>query len=150
MGTLKVGTLNRSRAVRILLVDDSVADAKQFRLAVEDSGRPTVVQHVEDGAEALELLADVAGGRAPRPDLVVTALDMPRASGIDVVRHVRTDPALRTLPVVVFAGSRAAIDVATAYDCGATSYVVKPTEAAEFGAVVRAIDDYWAGTVRLP
>lgn len=141
---------HRGRPARMLLVEDSVADAKLVMLALEESGSGTQLTRVDDGAEALRLLADVAAGREPRPDVVVTDLNLPRASGIDVLRRVRTDPALRTIPVVVFSTSRADIDVATAYECGASSYVVKPLDLARFAEVVRSIDAYWTGTVRLP
>ena len=141
---------HRGRPARILLVEDSVADAKLFALALEESGSSTELRRVDDGAEALEILAEVAAGRAPRPDLVVTDLDLPRASGIDVLRGVRTEPVLRTIPVVVFSTSRAGIDVSTAYDCGASSYVVKPLDLGRFTEVVQALDAYWTGTVRLP
>lgn len=140
----------RSRPARMLLVEDSVADAKLFRLALEESESVTRLTHVEDGAEALDLLSLVTTGDRPRPDVVVTDLRLPRASGIDVIRRVRTDPALRTIPVIVFTTSRAPIDVATAYDCGASSYVVKPIDLAAYADTVRSIDSYWTDTVRLP
>lgn len=140
----------RGRPARILLVEDSVADAKLFRIALEEGGSATRVTLAEDGAEALDLLDSVAAGRHLRPDVVVTDLNLPRASGIDVLRRVRVDPTLRTIPVVVFSTSRADVDIATAYDCGASSYVVKPLDTARFGEVVRSIDDYWTATVRLP
>lgn len=141
---------HRGRAARILLVEGSVADAKLFQIALEERTSATRVTWVEDGAEALDLLDAVVAGRELRPDVVVTDLNLPRASGIDVLRRVRVDPALRTIPVVVLSTSRSDVDVATAYHCGASSYVVKPLDLADYSAVVCSIDDYWTATVRLP
>lgn len=141
---------HRGRPARLLLVEDSVADAKLFRLALEEVGSETELLRAHDTAEALDLLAAVSAGEHPRPDVVVTDLNLPRGSGIDVVRRLRTDPALRTIPVVVFSSSRDDVDVATAYECGASSYVVKPLDLNRFCEVVREIESYWASTVRLP
>lgn len=141
---------HRGRPARILLVEDSVADAKLFRLGLEEAGTDTELVRAHDTVEALALLAAVSAGEHARPDVVVTDLDLPRGSGIDVLRHVRTDPALRTIPVVVFSTSRDDVDVATAYECGASSYVVKPLDLNRFCDVVREIESYWTATVRLP
>lgn len=141
---------DRGRAARLLLVEDSVADAKLFRIALEESGSTTELTHVEDGTDALRLLDAVSAGTRRRPDVVVTDLNLPRGTGIDVLKRVRWDRDLRTIPVVVFSTSRAAVDVARSYECGASSYVVKPIDLERFAAVARAIDDYWTATVRLP
>jgi CheY-like chemotaxis protein len=80
----------------------------------------------------------------------VLDINLPRVSGIDVLRRIKADPDLRTLPVVVFSTSRSDVDVAAAYACGASSYVVKPVDLHRFMDVVRAIESYWTATVRLP
>ena len=73
-----------------------------------------------------------------------------RVGGFDVLRRIKGDPDLRTVPVVVFSTSRAEVDVAAAYACGASSYVVKPVDLHRFMDVVRSIESYWTATVRLP
>lgn len=141
---------NRGRPARLLLVEDSVADAKLVAMALEESGSTSEMVRAEDGAEALDLLDAVAAGSAPRPDLVILDVNLPRVGGIDVLRHIKADPALRTVPVVVFSTSRSDVDVSAAYACGAASYVVKPVDLQRFMDVVRSIEAYWTGTVRLP
>ena len=141
---------DRGRPARVLLVEDSVADAKLFRLALEEGGSTTELTHVEDGQEALRLLDAVSAGTRRRPDVVVTDLNLPRGTGIDVLKRIRWDRDLRTIPVIVLSTSRAAVDVARAYECGASSYVVKPIELDQFSQVARSIDKYWTATVRLP
>jgi CheY-like chemotaxis protein len=92
----------------------------------------------------------VLAGRHPRPDVVLLDLNMPKASGVDVLRRVKGDPELRTIPVVVFSTSRSDVDVAVAYACGANAYVVKPLDLQRFMTVVRNIEEHWTGVVRLP
>ena len=140
----------RGRPARILLVEDSVADAKLVQLALEESGSTSEVLRVEDGADAVVKLDAIAAGDIVRPDLVVLDINLPRVSGIDVLRRIKADPDLRTLPVVVFSTSRSDVDVAAAYACGASSYVVKPVDLHRFMEVVRSIEAYWTATVRLP
>jgi two-component system, chemotaxis family, response regulator Rcp1 len=140
----------RGRPARILLVEDSVADAKLVQLALEESGSTSEVLRVEDGADAVVKLDAIAAGDVTRPDLVVLDINLPRVGGIDVLRRIKADPDLRTLPVVVFSTSRSDVDVAAAYACGASSYVVKPVDLHRFMDVVRSIESYWTATVRLP
>ena len=140
----------RGRPARILLIEDSVADAKLVQLALEESGSTSEVLRAEDGADAVVKLDAIAAGDIVRPDLVVLDINLPRVNGIDVLRRIKADPDLRTLPVVVFSTSRSDVDVAAAYACGASSYVVKPVDLHRFMDVVRSIESYWTATVRLP
>ena len=140
----------RGRPARILLVEDSVADAKLVQLALEESGSTSEVLRAEDGADAVVKLDAIAAGDIARPDLVVLDINLPRVNGIDVLRRIKADPDLRTMPVVVFSTSRSDVDVAAAYACGASSYVVKPVDLHRFMDVVRSIESYWTATVRLP
>jgi CheY-like chemotaxis protein len=145
-----VAVPHSGRPARILLVEDSVADAKLFGMALEENGSTSEVLRVEDAAEALAYLEAAESGDLPRPDLVVLDLNLPRAGGLEVLRRIRSEPALRTVPVVVFSTSRADVDVSAAYALGASSYVVKPLDLHRFMAVVRSIEDYWTAVVRLP
>jgi CheY-like chemotaxis protein len=131
-------------------VEDSVADAKLFGIALDESGSSSEVMLAEDGDDALRKLAAIVSGDIPRPDVVVLDINLPRVNGIDVLRRIKGDPELRTIPVVVFSTSRAEVDVAAAYACGASSYVVKPVDLHRFIEVVRSIESYWTATVRLP
>jgi CheY-like chemotaxis protein len=142
--------LQRGRPARILLVEDSVADAKLFGIALDEAGSSSEVMLAEDGDDALRKLAAIVAGDISRPDVVVLDINLPRVNGIDVLRRIKGDPELRTIPVVVFSTSRAEVDVAAAFACGASSYVVKPVDLHRFIEVVRSIESYWTATVRLP
>jgi CheY-like chemotaxis protein len=147
---LRNGSRPGGRPARLLLVEDSVADHKLVQMALAESGGDTELIHADDGAAALEVLDEVLAGRHPRPDVVLLDLNMPKASGVDVLRRVKGDPELRTIPVVVFSTSRSDVDVAVAYACGANAYVVKPLDLQRFMTVVRNIEEHWTGVVRLP
>jgi CheY-like chemotaxis protein len=147
---LRNGSRPGGRPARILLVEDSVADHKLVQMALAESGGATELLHADDGVAALDVLDEVLAGRHPRPDVVLLDLNMPRASGVDVLRRVKGDPELRTIPVVVFSTSRSDVDVAVAYACGANAYVVKPLDLKRFMTVVRSIEEHWTGVVRLP
>jgi CheY-like chemotaxis protein len=147
---LRNGSRPGGRPARILLVEDSVADHKLVQMALAESGGDTELLHADDGAAALDVLDEVVAGRHPRPDVVLLDLNMPKASGVDVLRRVKGDPDLRTIPVVVFSTSRADVDVAVAYAAGANAYVVKPLDLQRFLTVVRSIEEHWTGVVRLP
>jgi CheY-like chemotaxis protein len=147
---LRNGSRPGGRPARLLLVEDSVADLKLVQMALAESGGDTELIHADDGAAALEVLDEVLAGRHPRPDVVLLDLNMPKASGVDVLRRVKGDPELRTIPVVVFSTSRSDVDVAVAYACGANAYVVKPLDLQRFMTVVRNIEEHWTGVVRLP
>jgi CheY-like chemotaxis protein len=147
---LRNGSRPGGRPARLLLVEDSVADLKLVQMALAESGGDTELIHADDGAAALEVLDEVLAGRHPRPDVVLLDLNMPKASGVDVLRRVKGDPELRTIPVVVFSTSRSDVDVAVAYACGANAYVVKPLDLQRFMTVVRSIEEHWTGVVRLP
>ncbi len=136
----------------ILLVEDDPADARLARIALEDAKVMCNVHHVLDGVEALEFLRR-AGPKwqdAPRPDLVLLDLNMPRLDGRGVLNAMKGDPQLRTIPVVVLTTSDVARDVAASYALGANSYVTKPMDVDEFCAVVRGIESYWFSVVKLP
>ena len=147
---LRNGSRPGGRPARILLVEDSVADHKLVQMALAESGGDTELLHADDGVAALGVLDEVVAGRNPRPDVVLLDLNMPKASGVDVLRRVKGDPDLRTIPVVVFSTSRSDVDVAVAYACGANAYVVKPLDLQRFMTVVRSIEEHWTGVVRLP
>ena len=141
---------HRGRPARILLVEDSVADAKLVELALEEAGSTSEVLRAEDGADALRKLDAIVAGDIARPDLVLLDINLPRVNGFEVLRRVKGEPVLRTMPVVVFSTSRSDVDVAAAYALGASSYVVKPVDLHRFMDVVRSIEAYWTATVRLP
>ena len=133
--------------MRILLVEDSLADIELTLDALSGAKVANDVSVVRDGAAALEFLRDPAH---PRPDLVILDLNLPRMSGHEVLAALRADPTLQRIPVAVLTTSAAEADVISSYDLGANCFLTKPVDVDQFIAVVQSIDDFWLGLVRLP
>ncbi len=139
------------RAAEILLVEDNPGDARLTLEALADSKIRNTVHHVEDGATALALVRrEGEYAHAPRPDLILLDLNLPGLDGRDVLAAIKSDPALRSIPVVVLTTSQAETDICRSYELQANSYVVKPIDFEQFAKVVYAIEDFWFQIVRLP
>lgn len=144
--------MSSGRVINILLVEDNPADVRLTQEAMKEATNAVTRLHVAmDGAQALEFLhreGDFA--TAPRPDLMLLDLNLPRVDGRQVLAQVKTDPDLRRIPVVVLTTSPSRDDIIDAYDRHVNSYIRKPVDLDEFLAVLRAIEDYWLGSVELP
>lgn len=137
--------------MQILLVEDSLADVELTLEALEDAKIANEVTVVRDGQSALDHLATHRSADDPaRPDLVILDLNLPRLSGHEVLAAMRADDDLRRIPVAVLTTSSAEKDVVQTYDLGANCYLTKPVDVEQFVHVVRSIEDFWLGLVRLP
>jgi CheY-like chemotaxis protein len=132
--------------MRILLVEDSLADVELTLDALADAKVANQVTVVRDGAAALEHLR--AGDLTP--DLVILDLNLPRLTGHEVLAEMQSDETLRRIPVAVLTTSSAESDVEKTYDLGANCFLTKPVEIEQFIHVVQSIDNFWLGLVRLP
>ncbi|MFD3680145.1 response regulator [Streptomyces sp. NPDC058613] len=134
------------RPFDVLLVEDDIADAMLIEEALSERGARNLVQ-VTDGVAALEHL------RAPgsvRPDLIVLDLNMPRMNGRDLLRVLKSDADLQTIPVVVLTTSAAPDDIVGAYSSHANAYVTKPVNLEEFEQAVQSIDAFYLDTASRP
>lgn len=135
----------------ILLVEDNPGDARLTMEAFGVNGAPDRVRHVVDGVEALAFLRREGGhGKAPRPDLIVLDLNLPRLSGREVLAVIKADAALRCIPVVVLTTSQAEEDVLAAYNLHANCYVAKPPDLDSLLLAIRSIEEFWLRIARLP
>lgn len=142
---------NRTRLIEILMVEDNPGDVRLTREAMKEGKIKNRLSVVGDGVEALEFLR--RQGRfadAPRPDLILLDLNLPRKDGREVLAEIKSDPALRTIPVVVLTTSHADEDVVRAYNLHANCYITKPVDFNQFMKVVQQIDDFWVNLVTLP
>ena len=142
---------NESRTIVILLVEDNPGDARLTQEAMRDTKMANLMHVVEDGVEAMQFLRRQGRyGDAPRPDLILLDLNLPKKDGRAVLAEIKTDPDLKRIPVVVLTTSRAEEDVLTAYDLHANAYVTKPVDLAQFMKIVALIDEFWINVVTLP
>ena len=146
-----MSTLASNRPARVLLVEDNEADVRLTREALREAGEDVRLSAVGDGEQALAYLRREDGfAEAPRPDLVLLDLNLPKRDGLQVLEEVKADPDLRRIPIVVLTTSEAEEDVLRSYDLHANAYVTKPVDFDRFVEVIRQIDDFFISVVRLP
>lgn len=139
------------RPVEILLVEDSPSDTELTIEAFREGTIASHLNHVEDGVEAIDYLARRDRfTNVPRPDLILLDLNLPRKDGREVLAELKSDPDLRTIPVVVLTTSRADQDIMRAYQLQANCYISKPVDFEQFVRVVRMIERFWLEVVSLP
>lgn len=140
-----------TRPIDILLIEDNPGDVRLIKEALRTAKTPSQIRVAEDGFQAMEiLLRQGEYAQDPLPDLIILDLNLPRKDGREVLKEVKNDPALRHIPVIIFTTSRAEPDILWAYDMHANCYITKPVDFQHFLTVVRAIENFWLNTVRLP
>jgi CheY-like chemotaxis protein len=144
-------TQPEGRPIEILLIEDSPSDTELTIEALKEAKVRNHLSIVEDGELALEFLR--RRGKfldAPRPDLIMLDLNLPKKDGREVLAEIKADEALKTIPVVVLTTSRADQDVLRAYRLHANCYITKPVDFDQFLNVVRSIESFWLFIVTLP
>jgi two-component system, chemotaxis family, response regulator Rcp1 len=142
---------SQMRLVEILLIEDSPSDAELTMEALREAKMRNHLSIVEDGVQAMEFLRrQGAYADAPRPDLIMLDLNLPRKDGREVLAEIKADPNLETIPVVVLTTSRAEQDIARSYHLHANCYVTKPVDFERFVEVVHSIESFWLYIVTLP
>jgi CheY-like chemotaxis protein len=141
------------RPITILMADDDVDDRDLARDALAESRVLNNLHAVNDGAELLEFVRQegrYTAESAPRPDLILLDLNMPKIDGREALEALKNDPKLRSIPVVVLTTSRAEEDIVRSYDLGANSFISKPVTFAGLVEVMRELGRYWVVIVELP
>ena len=137
--------------IHILMVEDNEGDVLLAKEALKRAKVANTVTVVCDGVEALAYLKKQGKhAGAPRPDLILLDLNLPRVDGRQVLAEIKPDPDLRQIPVVVLTSSAAEQDIARAYDLHANCYVVKPVDFDSLLQVVKSIESFWFAVVKLP
>jgi CheY-like chemotaxis protein len=142
---------NRGEPIEILLVEDSPDDAALTIDALRDGRVHNRISVVDDGVEAMAFLRRQGTHmQAPRPDLILLDLNLPRKSGREVLAEVKQDPDLRRIPVVVMTSSDDEKDILAAYNLYVNCYITKPVDLDQFITVVKTIEHFWFSVVKLP
>jgi two-component system, chemotaxis family, response regulator Rcp1 len=137
--------------IQILLVEDSPSDVELTVEAMREAKVANELHVVVDGVDAMDFLRrEGQHTKAPRPDLVLLDLNLPRKDGKEVLAEIQADPLLRPIPVAVLTTSEAESDVLRSYQLGANCFITKPVGLPEFLEVIQAIEEFWLTIVRLP
>jgi two-component system response regulator len=146
-----INNLTNTRPAEILLVEDNENDVELTRIGFKKSKLLLNLHHAKDGVECMEFLRKQgAYADAPRPDLILLDLNMPRMNGREVLKEVVADEALCTLPVIVLTTSTDDEEILKMYKLRCSSYIVKPVDLDQFLRVVQSLADYWFTVVVLP
>lgn len=139
------------RPIAILLVEDDAGDVRLTKEALRESKMRNELHVVSDGEEAMDFLRHRGPyADAPRPDLILLDLNLPRMGGREVLEQVKSRQELRSIPVTVLTTSQSEEDIVRSYDLRANAYVTKPVDLAQFMKVVQSVEEFWVEIVRLP
>ena len=142
---------NRLEPVQILLVEDSPQDAELAIEAFSEGKIRKQIHLVEDGVKAIAFLLKKGDYKnAPRPDLIIMDLNLPKKNGLQVLEEIKNNPNIKLIPVVIFTTSSAYEDVYQSYFKQANCYMSKPGNLEEFVAAIKLLEDFWFSIVKLP
>ncbi len=143
--------MSEGKTVEILLIEDNPGDARLAQEAIRDSKVRNRLSWVSDGIEAMAFLRKQGKySDAPRPDLILLDLNLPRKDGREVLAEVKGDAQLRRIPIVVLTTSQAEEDILKAYHLNANCYITKPVDLEQFLKIVKNIEDFWLSIVKFP
>jgi chemotaxis family two-component system response regulator Rcp1 len=141
----------RATPIDILLVEDNPGDVRLITETFQEGKISNRLSVVEDGVEALAFLRRQSPyDAAPRPDIILLDLSLPRKSGQELLAEIKQDPELKRTPVVVITSSEAEKDILEAYNNHVNCYLTKPLVLEQFMAVVRSVEEFWLAVVKLP
>lgn len=137
--------------VEILLVEDNPGDARLCHEALKESKILNNLNIAKDGQEALDYIFKTNGfENAKTPDLIILDLNLPKVNGKDVLKKIKQNERTKTIPVVILTSSKAEEDIVKTYKLYANSYITKPLDFEQFVDIVKEINQFWLGIVKLP
>jgi two-component system, chemotaxis family, response regulator Rcp1 len=140
-----------NKVADILIVEDNPGDARLIREVLNSNKIFTSLHIVKDGVEAMEFLRNEGKFKsAPKPDLIILDLNLPRKDGREVLSEIKSDPDLKHIPTVIMTISQAEEDILKSYNLHANCYITKPIDLNQFIKVVKSIEDFWFTIVKLP
>lgn len=137
--------------INVLLVEDSPGDVRLTQEAFRDANGSVRLHVASDGVEAMAFLRQEGiHVRAPRPDIILLDLNLPRMDGREVLVQIKKDDILKTIPTVILTTSEAEADITKSYQLQANCYLTKPVQLDAFENLVKSINDFWLTKVSLP
>lgn len=146
-----MNALGDGRQIELLLVEDNPGDARLAEETLKESKLLNRLHHVADGEQAMAFLRRQPPYEdAPRPDLIVLDLNLPKRDGRQVLQDIKDDQSLRSIPIVVLTISEAEEDILRSYDLHANCYITKPLDLEQFSRIVKSVEGFWFSVVTLP
>jgi len=143
--------MEKLKLVEILLIEDNPGDARLTQEALKDGKVKNNLNIVYDGVEATDFLFKRNQYQnAPRPDLIILDLNLPKKNGQEVLAEIKADNALKSIPVIILTISKAEEDIIRSYNLHANCFLIKPIDLNKFFEVVKSIEDFWLTLVKLP
>ncbi|KHK04402.1 response regulator [Desulfovibrio sp. TomC] len=141
----------KNAALRILLMEDDAGDAEVICEVFQDAAFDVAIDHVPDGEKGMRFLRrEGAYVDVRRPDLILLDLNMPLMDGREVLQALKSDKALRTIPVLILSTSDAPCDIEASYDLGANCYLTKPFGLDDFEFMIKSVESFWLRLAKLP
>jgi chemotaxis family two-component system response regulator Rcp1 len=138
-------------SIEVLLVEDSPGDVRLTQETLRDANRSIHLHVATDGVEAMAFLRrEGAHAGAPRPDLILLDLNLPKMDGREVLAQIKADDSLRTIPTIILTTSQSEADIVKSYQLQANCYLSKPVQLEAFEALVKSINEFWLTKVKLP
>jgi CheY-like chemotaxis protein len=141
-------------AVTILIADDDPEDRMLIQVALKKAKLATDIRWVENGEELLDYLYQreryAEPNDAPRPDLVLLDLNMPRKNGFEALKEIKASPALRTIPIIILTTTQADTEIYRSYDLGASAFITKPVSFEGLVNAMQVLGTFWTEVVKLP
>jgi two-component system, chemotaxis family, response regulator Rcp1 len=143
--------IEETRPVNILLVEDNPGDVRLTEEALKEGKIWVNLKVASDGMDALQYLRkEKKYANAPRPDIILLDLNLPRMDGRELLALIKADLSLKSIPVVVLTTSKAEEDILRSYELHANCYITKPVDLEQFIQVIRSMEDFWFTIVKLP
>jgi chemotaxis family two-component system response regulator Rcp1 len=143
--------LSELNLITILLVEDNPGDVRLVQEIFQDGKIYNRLQIARDGEQAMDFIRQRGDFKdAPRPDLILLDLNLPKKNGAEVLEEIKNDPILHSIPIIILTASKAEEDIARAYDHYANCYLTKPIDLNQFISVVQQIKTFWLSIVQLP
>jgi two-component system, chemotaxis family, response regulator Rcp1 len=137
--------------IKILIVEDNPGDARLIREAFNEGKILNTSYVVKDGVEAMDFLhKHEEFSNAPRPDLILLDLNLPKKDGREVLFEIKNDKKLKNIPVIILTTSQAEEDITKSYDLHANCYIIKPLDFGQFIKMIQSLEEFWFSIVKLP
>jgi chemotaxis family two-component system response regulator Rcp1 len=144
-------TGGKTMSIGVLLVEDNPGDVRLTQAAFRDANMTIHLHVASDGVEAMAFLKhEGAHAHAPRPDIILLDLNLPKMDGREVLAQIKADNNLKMIPTVILTTSEAEVDIVKSYRLQANCYLTKPVQLGAFESVVKSINDFWLTKVKLP